>query len=756
MALAAAWFETDEDPSEGEALRWFESLPPPAIAASCFKPRTAVVSYVPVNDVQRTLKFTGIAKMDNLPEKKRMDKLKENGLALLPEYRLRQARGFPVAIPHDQTVRMIWQDAEPGLHRAAMEQLAAKVTHIGHSASFAQMWLEEDIDIVATWMPTEGIAERRLRVPFPGRLVGLKRDNNRDTWIAYHDLHNEIEQAKADLKVMKHPPRSPWGDFADALILCSESETKQHPEYHSAKTSDPFAAVNLVESLVDEAGITAVRTLISEVSESGKPALTSASACEREGFNAIPSALTKLLSGRLGLKFNTNVIQTNIVSHTGADGYGRLARQAAFDAEVQTGHEYIIVDDFIGQGGTFANLRGQIEKNGGKVIGAIALTGKPYSAKLTPSQEQLYELRQKHGPDFEKWWREHFGHTFDCLTQSEARYLARSPDVGTIRNRLAAAMRGRSSSSYTRSPREQRKHKEELQKRLKEDFPQGRPVTLRPRPGRWQGYTRHEQVHSSEVPGTVFEPRFLVLNIKGKPISLPATLKLTTTLRGLLMKGCPIQPPPEWFSGHQANGKPSDLPHIALIPLPFVGSEHADGRVMGLAVVLPASLPLQEAERCLGPFLYDPAGEHKLFDSRWFECSLELETRERPPVNLIPETWTRPSSVWASVTPIVLNRHFAGKDKWEQAAESVKDACEHVALPRPDKVLLHPVSLVEGAPPARSYPQLTRKKDKGKQSHNHAVIVFDKPVRGPMLIGAGRFRGYGLCRPMDQLDNDRG
>jgi len=34
MALAAAWFETGEDPAEGEALRWLEALEPPAIAAS--------------------------------------------------------------------------------------------------------------------------------------------------------------------------------------------------------------------------------------------------------------------------------------------------------------------------------------------------------------------------------------------------------------------------------------------------------------------------------------------------------------------------------------------------------------------------------------------------------------------------------------------------------------------------------------------------------------------------------------------------
>ena len=128
------------------------------------------------------------------------------------------------------------------------------------------------------------------------------------------------------------------------------------------------------------------------------------------------------------------------MAHTGADGYGRLARQAAFGGEV-AGFTYIMVDDFIGQGGTLANLRGWVEECGGTVVHAVGLTGKPYSAKLNPTKEQLDELREKHGAGLENWWAEQFGHTFDCLTQSEARYLARSPDVDTIRNRLAAAMR---------------------------------------------------------------------------------------------------------------------------------------------------------------------------------------------------------------------------------------------------------------------------------------------------------------------------
>jgi CRISPR-associated protein Csb2 len=38
--------------------------------------------------------------------------------------------------------------------------------------------------------------------------------------------------------------------------------------------------------------------------------------------------------------------------------------------------------------------------------------------------------------------------------------------------------------------------------------------------------------------------------------------------------------------------------------------------------------------------------------------------------------------------------------------------------------------------------------------HSHAVLIFDEDVAGPLLIGAGRFRGYGLCRPLVQGGQD--
>ena len=228
--------------------------------------------------------------------------------------------------------------------------------------------------------------------------------------------------------------RTPWGAFPPVVLHSPEGAVKQHPDYAAAKAGDSEAAFRLVKDTVSQQAADAVRLLLQ-----GLPAtLVSAHAVEREGVNAIPEALADELGSLLQLAVDQSLVQVNIVGHTGASGYARLARPALFSGDVVTGARYVLVDDFVGQGGTLANLKGYIESQGGLVMGATALTGKPFSSVLTPTSEQLDALRRKHGSELEDWWQARFGYGFDCLTQSEARYLERSPDVDTIRDRIAA------------------------------------------------------------------------------------------------------------------------------------------------------------------------------------------------------------------------------------------------------------------------------------------------------------------------------
>ena len=744
MALAAAWFETGEDPAEGAALRWLEALPAPDIAASPYTTRALTTHYVPVNDASMGRK---------LPDGADLKKLKNAGLTVLPEFRSRQPRAFPVAIPCNPVMHLIWPQAEPGAHGAALDSLCAKLTHVGHSASLVQGWLQVDDAPPANLHPAPGVNARKLRVPSAGRLAYLRRRLNRDAWLDYHDLLARIARVKANLGALKPAPRAAWADFPDVCLLAAERDVKQHPHYLAAKAGDAEAATALIDELVDDAVVGRVKQFLQVLPDVAGLVMVSAHAYERLGVNAIPAALAESLSARLQLPYRPGLVQANIVCHTGADGYGRMARQACFDGPVDPDKSYLLIDDFVGQGGTLANLRGHILKHKARVAGAICLTGKPYSAQLALAPDQLNTLRDTHGTALEHWWKSFFGHAFDCLTQSEARYLTRSPDAGQIRARIIAASGAGGDPGFTGQARSERQRLKALEQRLAEHFPQGRPISLRPEPGRWASYRPVEQAPApAGIPGSVFDPDIIVFTLSGQRRSLLATLKFTAALRGLLLKTCGRQPPPAWFCGHQADGRPGVDPHIALFPLPFVGAEHADGRIMGLGVALPRGLDRDGVNDCLGPILLESetglARQHRLFDGGWLECGLELELRERPPHNLRRAAWTGPSTLWASVTPVVLDRHHNGVDKWERAANDLRTACTRIGLPEPREVHLHPVSWVRGAPPARAFPYLTHSGG-GRRHHAHALLVFEQAVTGPVLLGAGRFRGYGLCRPLD-------
>jgi hypothetical protein len=231
--------------------------------------------------------------------------------------------------------------------------------------------------------------------------------------------------------------RSGWPvDFPDVVIHSQEMAVKKHPSYEAAKAGDVEAAITLIDDTVSDE---AIKTLI-EIGWAWEPVLISVHAEERVGVNAIPEVLADYLGHILGWKVENDVVQANVVNHTGASGFSRLAKQAFFEGTLKP-EVYIIVDDFIGQGGTIANLRGHIYHQGGVVLCATTLTGKPHSALLHQNTDRLIELRSKHG-QLEEWWKERFGFGFECLTASETRYLINTATSEKIRSCIEDANAG--------------------------------------------------------------------------------------------------------------------------------------------------------------------------------------------------------------------------------------------------------------------------------------------------------------------------
>ena len=68
----------------------------------------------------------------------------------------------------------------------------------------------------------------------------------------------------------------------------------------------------------------------------------------------------------------------------------------------------------------------------------------------------------------------------------------------------------------------------------------------------------------------------------------PATraVELATAMRAAVFHYTE-DPIPEGLSGHCPDGRPTAAPHVAFLPLPYVGFEHADGRLLGVAVSVP-------------------------------------------------------------------------------------------------------------------------------------------------------------------------
>ena len=59
--------------------------------------------------------------------------------------------------------------------------------------------------------------------------------------------------------------------------------------------------------------------------------------------------MADVLSEKLQLDIDDQQVQINVVNHTGASGFTRLARQALFGGDVAVGVNYLLVDDFVGK-----------------------------------------------------------------------------------------------------------------------------------------------------------------------------------------------------------------------------------------------------------------------------------------------------------------------------------------------------------------------------------------------------------------------
>ena len=225
----------------------------------------------------------------------------------------------------------------------------------------------------------------------------------------------------------------------------------------------------------------------------------------------------------------------------------------------------------------------------------------------------------------------------------------------------------------------------------------------------------------------------------------------------------------EELSGHQPGGKPAVMPHVAFLPLPFVGFQRADGRLLGIAVSMPQEMDdvaRQEMLRIIGAWEEKtPSGSLTLTMGAHGVVKM---SRLRGPATLIslrPEVWSNPSRRWTSATPIALPKHpgqlsrgsqTARAKAWAQAEAAVAAACAHVGLPEPVSVVVSLNPFIAGARVATQLPAFNQKGRNGQLIRRqlvHATLTFEHKVAGPLMLGSGRFLGLGLMRPVSDDEN---
>ena len=283
------------------------------------------------------------------------------------------------------------------------------------------------------------------------------------------------------------------------------------------------------------------------------------------------------------------------------------------------------------------------------------------------------------------------------------------------------------------------------------------PRIVRPNPS--LATKRFEPLKPAVAAFTLFDPdNVTVLGDDGgfvpEVLAFPLVAKrLRDALLKLAPEGTPI---PALLSGHDADRRPTAEPHIATIPLADVGWTHSLGRLMGLALVWPRHVPdadRKAALRLIAAFLrggIDDVGLLHFGRSGSWRLSLAPDTER---ASLRFERYAQVATRWGTVLPAVLDRHPKNKPG-EDVATIVATACVNAGLPVEAveglDIEIHKYSPIRAAPSAReverSLPADSPYRDRPLR---HLVLSFARPIRGPLIIGAGRFRGLGLCLPLD-------
>jgi CRISPR-associated protein Csb2 len=299
---------------------------------------------------------------------------------------------------------------------------------------------------------------------------------------------------------------------------------------------------------------------------------------------------------------------------------------------------------------------------------------------------------------------------------------------------------------------------------------QHQQVEPRVLPARFVRYRDGELPARTQPPYPVFDDDLVIYaRVSGPRLPITSVAGLSRQFRRALMSVAD-QPVLEIISGHRADGSPSEIAHLAIVPLPAVIGPYADGALLGLALVLPRGLSdehrrvvmraMGELERRHAASSEEDAALVKLFLGEAGELLLRrIIWGEDGRTTLRPRTWTRGSRRWASATPVALDRNpgdlhdpdpGARAQAFEAARVSIAEAVHRIGLPPPLEIDVVRSCVLPGTAKPHRHPRFPGDPRKAQRVLVHVRLGFSEPVCGPLLLGAGRYQGMGLCLPVDR------
>lgn len=194
--------------------------------------------------------------------------------------------------------------------------------------------------------------------------------------------------------------------------------------------------------------------------------------------------------------------------------------------------------------------------------------------------------------------------------------------------------------------------------------------------------------------------------------------------------------PPDVLHGHVHRTVPHHL--VALLPLPHVGAPYATGAIHGVALWVP------DAAAELTPRLVAALFAVRRLTAPGIETELFPWEGQARPWAAHPRRWRGPARRWVTAFPAVFER-FTDPDLTE-----VGRWCAHAGLPAPVRIRVSRQPLIPGAldlHPAEVH--RTDRPDIPRRPYAHLALEFPVPVEGPVVVGAARSAGFGLCAPWD-------